>query len=407
AYRAALHAPIGSPPLRELARRKKPGTVCITISDATRPVPSREFLPFLIEELEAGGVSSSQITILIGTGMHRRSTPEERDKLIGPAVLKKVRVVDHDATQAQDLTPLREKTRHGTQPSVNRHYATAELKIVTGFIEPHFMAGFSGGRKGVCPALVNLETLQKFHGVGFLENPNARSGNLAGNPLHEEALDVARIVGIDFLFNVTLTGDRKLAGVFAGNSIRAHEAGCRQCEAAAQCEVETPFDFVVTTAGGLPLDATLYQAGKGLCAPLPVMKEQGARMLAAISLKDGIGSKHFTDIMLEYDGKVEQFIPDIQKQTKLRTDQWGLEMQVRVLRKTGIAGLVVACDGIPEDLLAKMSLTPATKLVGKLPIEKLIQATFDKMLADQPNARIGILPEGPYLLPVLKSAAAK
>lgn len=404
AYRAALRQPIDSPPLVELARRKKPGSVCITISDATRPVPSQEFLPILVEELAAGGVDPKQITILIGTGMHRPSTPSEREKLIGAAVLSRVNVVDHVATNAADLTPLTETTRRGTRPSVNRHYAGAELKIVTGFIEPHFMAGFSGGRKGVCPALVNLETLRKFHGPGFLENPNARSGQLEGNPLHEEALDVARIVGIDFLLNVTLTHDRRLAGVFAGNSVMAHLAGCRHCEQAARCEVAAPYDLVVTTAGGLPLDATLYQAGKGLCAPLPVMAETGSRMLAAVSLKDGIGSQHFTDIMLEYDGRVEQFIPDIEKEEKLRTDQWGLEMQIRVLHKTGLAGLVVASDGMAEELLAKMSLTPATKLVGRLPIEQLTQAAFDHLLQLNPQARIGIFPEGPYLLPVLKSA---
>jgi len=203
----ALAHPISSPPLAELIRNKRPQTVAVTISDITRPVPNKQFLPAMLRVINSCGVADSQIVIIIGTGMHRASTPKERELLVGRDILGRIEVIDHLAAAPDTLVGVSDDP----PVSLCRRFAQAEFRIVTGYIEPHFMAGFSGGRKGLCPALVDLETVQRFHGFETLANPNADNGNLDGNPCHEIASKIAAMVGVDFLFNVAITHDRRIA----------------------------------------------------------------------------------------------------------------------------------------------------------------------------------------------------
>jgi lactate racemase len=224
ALRGALESPIGSLPLAEIIRNKRPRSAAITISAITRPVPNEPIVTALLEALNAGGVADERVVIVIGTGMHRPSTAGERRIMLGDRLLARVEVIDHLADDAAS------HVRVSDEPpvSVNGRFMMADLKIVTGLIEPHFMAGYSGGRKGVCPGLVDLRTVQRFHGFKTMGDLRSVEGNLEVNPCHEESLRVARLVGIDFLVNVAITHDREIAGVYAGEMEAAHAVGCGQ-----------------------------------------------------------------------------------------------------------------------------------------------------------------------------------
>ncbi len=394
----ALARPIDSPPLSEIARAKGGGQVVIVISDITRPVPNRVILPPILDVLHTAGIERDAITILIATGMHRPSTPEERLELVGPEIVERYRIVDHKAEAEDEQVKLPEPTSSGTTVYVDRLYAEADLKIVTGFIEPHFMAGFSGGRKAVCPGLVNLETIQKFHSPEFLEAPKATFGVLEGNPCHAEALEVARRVGIDFLVNVTVTTDQEITGVYAGDFEAAHEAGCRAVIETMGIEVRQQYDIVVTCGGGYPLDTTFYQTVKGMCFAEPFVKP-GGTMVIASGCAQGIGSDVYQDIMRRYaGGGWEQFIADIQASDRVEKDQWEYEMQCRVLRKVGVDGLIFVTDGADAATLRDCSVTPAEGC-GQAPAQQILNDALAGLSQSRPEATKAIIPTGPYILP--------
>lgn len=389
--RRALENPIGSPSLAELVRRKNPGSVAVTISDITRPVPNQVFLPVLLDVLNASGVPDSCICIIVGTGMHRPSTRTELVELVGESILGRVPVIDHTADRPDSLRHL------DVDPpaSVCRRFADAEFRIVTGYIEPHFMAGFSGGRKGVCPALVDLSTIQRFHGYTTLADPGADNGVLAGNPCHAAALDVARAVGVDFLLNVAITRDRQIAGVYCGDLEEAHEAGCREVAAWTTAEIEGTYDLVITNGGGYPLDQTFYQTVKGMCTALPALASTGI-LLQASACSEGVGSAAYRDLMLSYDTDWRRFLRDLAArpgQTLL--DQWEFQMQCRVLKRIGIENLRLACDGIPADLLGRLCVTPVE---GSGNAAQRLQQWLDRFRERRPAARIAVIPQGPYTL---------
>lgn len=398
AVREALGRPIGAAPLGEIAKAKVDGKVVIVISDITRPVPNRVILPPILEVLHRAGHKPEAITVLIATGMHRPSTPEERVELVGPDIVEKYRIVDHHADRQDELVLLPEPTASGTKVWIDKLYADADLKIVTGFIEPHFMAGYSGGRKAVCPGLVNLETIQKFHSPAFLEDSKANFGVLDGNPCHVEALEVARRVGIDFLVNVTVTTDQEITGVFAGHFERAHEAGCRAVADALGIEVRKQYDVVVTCGGGYPLDTTFYQTVKGMCFAEPFVR-QGGTMVIASGCAEGIGSDVYLDVMRRYaGGNWPQFIDDIKASDRTEKDQWEFEMQCRVLRKTGIDGLHFVTDNVAPAILQDCSVTPAPGC-GERPAQRILDDLLSVLRVAQPNATYAIIPTGPYILP--------
>ena len=394
----ALDQPIGAPALSQIAREKVGGRVVIVISDITRPVPNRVILPPILTVLAQAGHPPDAVTILIATGMHRPSTPEERIELVGPDIVERYRIIDHHADRQDELVVLDSPTASGTTVWIDREYAEADLKIVTGFIEPHFMAGYSGGRKAVCPGLVNLETIQKFHSPAFLEDPRADSGVLDGNPCHVEALEVARRVGIDFLVNVTVTTDQEITGVFAGHFEQAHLAGAEAVAEAMGIPVEKEYDVVVTCGGGYPLDTTFYQAVKGMVLATPFVR-QGGTMVIASSCTQGIGSDVYLETMRRYaDGQWRQFIEDIKASDRVEKDQWEYEMQCRVLRKVGVDGLIFVTDGVDAATLADCSVTPAPGC-GEAPAQQILDDLLASLDAKHPNAARAVIPTGPYILP--------
>lgn len=392
-YAAVLEAlahPIGCIPLAESITARRPRSVAITISDITRPVPNRVFLPPLLNYLNAAQVADSRIVIIIGTGMHRPSTPAEREILVGPEVLNRVEVIDHLPADPQALK------RIGEDPpvSVNRRFAEADFRIVTGYIEPHFMAGFSGGRKGVCPALVDLATIQRFHGYRTLADPLADNGLLEGNPCHRIALEVAQRVGVDFLLNVAITRDRQIAGIYAGQLEAAHEVGCRDVANWTSAEIREPYDLVITSGGGYPLDTTFYQTGKGMCGALPALKADST-LLVVSQCSEQVGSKAYTDLMLSYRNDWRGFLADIAASAQTRLDQWGFQMQCRVLQRIGLERLWLASDGIPMDMQGCIAVTPVP---GNGDSQQRAQRAIDRFLAERSNVRVAVIPEGPYTM---------
>jgi nickel-dependent lactate racemase len=390
----ALAKPIGSTPLAELIRRKKPRTVAITISDITRPVPNKAFIPAILKTLNDAGVADRQIVIIIGTGMHRHTTPEELDSLLGRDIASRVEVIDHDAHDPATLLQV------SANPPVFicRRFAEADFRIVTGYIEPHFMAGFSGGRKGVCPALVDVRTVQRFHGYKTLADPRADNGVLDGNPCHEISLGIAKIVGVDFLFNVAITRDRNLAGIYCGDLIEAHLAGCRQVArwTTAEFDIGTGhFDMVVTNGGGYPLDTTFYQLGKGMCGALPALAEHSVELIVS-HCDERFGSKAFTEIMMGYANDWRRFLADIAANAdRTLLDQWGFQMHARVLAKIGVNRLWFVSDGMPLEMQKVAAVNP---IICEGDAQARTQRAIDEFVAAWPKATIAVIPDGPYTM---------
>ena len=387
----ALAEPIGSPPLADIVASRKPNTVAITISDITRPVPNKVFLPPMLAALNAAGVSDSQIVIIIGTGMHRPSTTAEREILIGAEIASRVEVIDHRADAAETLVTVSDDP----PVSVCRRFAEADLRIVTGYIEPHFMAGFSGGRKGLCPALVDLATIQRFHGYRTLADPRADNGVLDGNPCHEIALTVARKVGVDFLFNVAITREREIAGIYCGDLEAAHLAGCKDVADWTTAEIDGPFDLVITNGGGFPLDLTFYQTVKGMCTALPALGPEST-LLQVSRCAEQLGSAAFAELITGYDNDWRRFLADIEAnagETKL--DQWELQMQSRVLERIGIDRLWFVSDGIGPEIQRRIAVNP---ILGPGDAEARANRAIEEFLTARPDARVAVIPDGPYTM---------
>jgi nickel-dependent lactate racemase len=390
AVQSALAAPIGGQGLAEIIASKRPRNAAITISDITRIVPNRQLLPPLLEVLNAAGLADRQIVIIIGTGMHRPSTPQERRGLLGEDILRRLEVIDHRADDPSTLVQVCDN------PAIHvcRRFVQADLRIVTGYIEPHFMAGFSGGRKGVCPALVDLATIQRFHGYATLADPKADNGILDGNPCHEIALKVARAVEVDFLLNVAVTRDRRIAGVYGGDPEQAHLAGCRDVAEWTTAMIDGPFDLVVTNGGGFPLDQTFYQTVKGMCTALPALAKDSTLLIAS-HCGEQVGSPAYTELMLRYDNDWRTFLADIAASSETKLDQWEFQMQCRVLERIGQERIWFVSDGLATETQRHLAVTP---ILGSGSAQQRTQKAIDSLLAARPGGRVAIIPEGPYTM---------
>ncbi len=396
ALEAALASPIGTAPLLELARGKT--TACVVICDITRPVPNKVLLPPILRTLEAAGVPRSGITILIATGLHRPNEGEELVELVGADIARDFNCVNHHG-KAQDEHDFLGTSARGVPIWIDHRYTRAELKITTGLIEPHLMAGYSGGRKLICPGIAGLETVKVWHGPAFLEHPKADAGSLLGNPVHEENTAIALKTGCDFIVNVCIDGKRRVTGLWAGDMIQAWEVGVAFCRDLVKAGVPRAAEVVVTSCAGYPLDTTWYQAVKGLTGALPIVKEGGCIVLAA-SLTEGLGSPEFVKHLKEYQaaGRYKSFArgagigassmhPDF-----CEMDEWQLVMLQKVLAKCQVK---VVSHGLSAAILAECQVTPATSVES---------AVADSLAEFGPDARIAVIPKGPYVLPYVMGA---
>lgn len=382
AVAAALRTPIGTPPLAELARGRK--NACVVICDVTRPVPNRLLLPPLLRTLEEQGIPRDQILILIATGLHRPNEGAELEEMVGPDVFARYRIENHfgknlDEHDFLGITP------NGVPAYIDRRYTRADLKITTGLIEPHLMAGYSGGRKVVCPGLAALETVKIWHGPRFLEHPKADCGFIDGNPVHEENTRIAKLAGCDFIVNVCLDGQRRITWVGAGDMEQAWHQGVRFVESVVRVPVDRPLDVVVTSAAGYPLDTTWYQAIKGLTGALPIVKRGGTIVLAA-SLTEGVGSPEFQQLLADHPD-LDEFKRRIMGEDYFVMDQWQLEEFAKVVARCRVK---VVSGGLAPALLRTFHVEPAPSVE---------RAVADCLAEYGPAARVGVIPKGPYVLP--------
>jgi lactate racemase len=378
--RRSLARPLGGQPLTDLARGKK--NACIVICDITRPVPNTLLVPAVLEALSAGGIPAERTTILVATGLHRPSTQEELREMLGDDILRVCRVVNHRARVKEEQKDCG-VTPEGVPVHVNREYCDAELKITTGFIEPHLMAGFSGGRKLIAPGCAGEETIKALHSPRFIEDPHCREGIIEGNPLHEQQLKIAKIVGHDFIVNVSLDADRRITGVFAGDPLVAHAAGVAHVREAVSAFVREPVDIVVTTSAGYPLDLTLYQAVKGITAAAPVLKRGGMLVLAA-ACAEGLGSPEFAGMATSYDSPAA-FLKSL-RDRPVRIDQWQLEECARVAQDVDI---VLVAEGIPQAQRDRLFVRSVSSVEA---------AVAEGLARYGPQATVAVIPKGPYTL---------
>ena len=391
---AAVGAPVDGPRLVDALRGRRNGRVVVVVSDITRPIPYATFLPELLAALESGGVGADEILILIATGMHRPSTSEERLAMFGAAVVQRYRIEDHRAEDAAGLADVPGASASGRRVRLNRHYVEAGFRLVTGLVEPHFMAGFSGGRKAICPGLASLDTVGTFHGADFLGNPGAANTRLAGNPLHAEALSVARLCPPDFTLNLVLDQQRRIARAYAGGLEAAHAAACEFVSACARRPVTCPADVVVTSSGGHPLDTTFYQCVKGLVSCLPAVRPGGI-IIAFGGCREGVGSPEYAATMREFSGRWEEFLAHIRQPGVFTKDQWQFQMHARALRKVGVERLHFVTDGLSAEVLAGLSVHGHSAATGTT--QSVVQQLLDGMSSG--GARVAAFPEGPYCLP--------
>jgi len=377
----AIRAPVGAAPLRELVTAES--SVVIVFSDITRPTPNDRLLPPLLDELSY--VSREQIVLLNATGMHRTETEPELRGMLGDDIVDNYRVIQHDPWDEEALVCLGD-TRFGHEIWINRHYVEADVKILTGFIEPHFFAGFSGGPKAVLPGVAGARLVLQNHSGRMLDDPHATWGITAGNPLWEEMLEVALKTDPTFVLNVTLNEDHGITGVYAGDLLAAHNAGTAAVRETAMMAVDAPFDIVITSNSGHPLDLNLYQSVKGMSAAAQIVRDGGSIIIAA-ECWDGIPDHGEYRNILHMADTPRQLLDVLTADGFLMMDQWQAYIQALIQMK---ADVYVKNGHIPDEEIEAALLRPCHS----------IEETVAELLRKYgPNARICVLPQGPQTIP--------
>jgi nickel-dependent lactate racemase len=380
-----LAQPIGAPSLAELARGRR--SACILICDITRPVPNRLFLRPMIETMVASGIPLDRISVLVATGLHRPNLGEELAELVGdPWVLEHVRVDNHDARDDAAHVDFGRTATRGTPVKIDRQFVEADLRIATGLVEPHFMAGWSGGRKVIAPGVAHHETIRTFHSARFMEDPLAVQCNLVGNPLHEEQLQIVGMLGEVYGLNTVLDEDRDLVCVTFGEIIASHAAAVDFVSGATRVPVPRKFKTVVTSSAGYPLDKTYYQTIKGMVTPLDIL-EPGGTLIIASECSEGFGSPEFRDAQTRLvELGPDRFLATLTAKTLAEIDEWQTEMQLKSLRLGRVELYTSGLDA------AERAIT-GTALVGDL--ESAIAAS----IARSNDPAVAVIPEGPYVIP--------
>jgi nickel-dependent lactate racemase len=379
----ALENPIGTKPLRELIR---PGAkVCISFTDITRATPNDRLIPWLLQHL--ADVPRENITLLNQLGTHRPNTQAELEKMLTPQVVRDYRVLNHEPENHEAHVQLG-TMRDGVTPAlINRHVVEADVRIVTGFIEPHFFAGFSGGIKGIIPGTAALESVMANHGAKNIGDPNATFGITEGNPLWEELREVALRVGPTFVLNVTLNEQRQITAVFAGELLQAHKAGCEFVRQSAMQAVDAPYDVVVTTNSGYPLDLNLYQGVKGMSAGARIIKPGGTLILAC-ECREGVPANSPLDQLIHSTSSSEEILALLAMPGFVRPEQWQAQIQALIQRQAN----VLLYSTLPDDVVRRCFLTPCHDISA---------AVRERLSALGPDARIAVLPQGPLTIPYL------
>ena len=391
AIRAALARPVDAKPLAEEARGAK--SACILVCDITRPVPNKLFLGPLVRTLLEAGVPAAGITILVATGLHRPNEGDELAELVGdPWVMQAVRVANHFARSDADHLDLG-FTRRGTPVKLDRRFVEADVRIATGLVEPHFMAGYSGGRKVIAPGVAHKDTITTFHSARFMGHPRAANCVLEGNPLHEEQLEIMGMLGRALALNTVIDEHRRLSFVNFGEVVQSHLLAVEHIRRYAVVPVERRFHTVVTSAAGYPLDKTYYQTVKGMVAPIDIL-EPGGDLLIVSECAEGMGSKEYVEAQRRLLGLgPDGFMADINAKRFADIDEWQTQMQLKPMR---VGSVRLYSDKLGEQAMA---------LTGVHPMESVPEAIRESVKRSG-DARIAVIPEGPYVVPTYSPSAA-
>ncbi len=373
---ASLRHPIGTAPLHALAGADD--TVVVVVNDGTRPMPSARVLPPLLAEL--GHVPRERITILVATGTHRANTPAELDEMLGPEIARGYRVVNHDARDDNSLLYLG-RSQRGHPIYLNRLYMEASVKVLTGFVEPHFFAGFSGGPKPAMPGLAGLETVLYNHGPRMIAHPNATFGVLEGNPIHEEQREIALLTRPTFSLNVALNKRHEITGVWTGEMMAAHAAGVAFVRQTAMRPIEREYDVVLSTNSGYPLDQNLYQSVKGMTAAARAVRPGGAIVMAA-ECADGLPAHGVYADLLRAAASPEAVLATVEGAPTPLADGWQAQIQAQVQRRA----TVYLHSSLPDDAVRDALLTPCHDVSGQV---RTLLAEHGR------DARLLVLPQGP------------
>jgi nickel-dependent lactate racemase len=378
----ALDRPIASKPLRDWI--KPDSRICISFTDITRATPNDRLIPWLLHYLDH--VPRERIMLLNQLGTHRLNTRAELERMLTAEVVRDYRVLNHEPENLEAHVQLG-TMRDGTPALINRHVVEADVRIVTGFIEPHFFAGFSGGIKGIIPGTGALKSIMSSHGAKNIGDPNAAFGVTEGNPLWEELRDVALRVGPSFLLNVTLNDQRQITNVFAGDLVQAHRAGCEFVRHSAMQRVSQPFDIVVTTNSGYPLDLNLYQGVKGMSAAARIVKPGGTIILAC-ECREGVPAASPLDKLLRSASSPEEILAMLATPGFVRPEQWQAQIQALIQRKAR----VLIHSSLPDEIVR------ACHLEACADISVAVKQCLAKLGTE---ARVAVLPQGPLTIPYL------
>lgn len=386
AVREALRTPLAGPPLREVARHGR--TVAISVCDGTRPQPRRLVIPLLLEEL-SDVVDMDDVVVLIATGTHRGNQEDELREMLGEEVLERVRVLNHDSRDPSSLSWIGELGA-GVPVWLNREWVDADIRITTGLVEPHFFAGFSGGPKMVAPGLAGLETVLTLHDAARIGHPNARWGITEGNPIHDDVRAIAAVTGPDFTLDAVVDDRQRLVRAFGGELRAAHRAACVAAKATAMRSVLAPFDVVVTSNSGFPLDQNLYQAVKGMSAAAQVAKP-GGTIVCAAECRDGFPDHGSYREELTASASPQALLDEIASRQQTVPDQWQIQIQARI---QVAARVVMHTSCLSDDELASAHLEQT---------DDIERTVAEALSAAGPDARVCVLPEGPQTIPYVSA----
>jgi lactate racemase len=378
-FREACRAPIASRPLRDVV--KPQDRVVIVTSDGTRPVPNRLLLPWLLEEMR---VPLANITVLLGTGTHRPNTDDEIRHMLGPELARQVRTVNHDAFDPERNVQVG-TALEGVPVTLDEAYVHADKRIVVGFIEPHFFAGFSGGPKGVVPGIAGIESILHVHRYELIKDPQSTWGRLADNPLHQAVTEMVALCPPDFLVNVTLNNEKNITGLFCGDYMGAHQAGCAHVRENAMVAVPNKFPVVVTSNSGFPLDQSLYQSVKGMSAAARIA-EDGGTIFIASECSDGIPAHGNFGKELQRHKTLESVDTWLRGLASPALDQWQIQVLVQILQRQSVC----IYSSLDPDTVRSCQLTHVEDL------EASLREHIETLGTRVP---VAVLPEGPVTIP--------
>ena len=378
--------PINSKSLYEICKNSK--SACILVCDITRPVPNDLFIEYMIKDMNKAGIELKNIIIIIATGLHRPAPEKEIKEIIKSKwVLSNIKIVNHYARD-DSMHKKIGVTSKGNVIKLDKRFLESDVKIATGLVEPHFMAGYSGGRKVIAPGIAHAETITTFHSARYMENKFSTSCNLISNPLHEDQLEIVKMIGNVYAVNCVIDENRKLSYINFGEIISSHLKAVNFISSYAKVKCSKEFSTIITTAAGAPLDSNFYQTVKGMVTPLGILKEGGDLIIAA-DCSEGLGSDEFIASQKNLlNIGADKFLEQILNKDHAEIDEWQTEMEVKSLRKGNI-------------YLYSKGLSDIDKKLTGVNITNNIANTINKSIEKHKDYNIAIIPEGPYVIPVI------